>query len=690
MKLPTILGGPILRRAEPSCIYIWIALSRKLEIGAELFHILESESTENAQYLPLDIKIETTTIKAGEQLYVSLIKIMPKDDTFPPYTLFGYNLLFKRGVLHRDLGSFDLLTPGHSNSIVYGNLKYPAFYIDHKREPTRILYGSCRKPHGNGNDAFSAADHLLNVKYQNLAERPNALFLMGDQIYADDVADPLIHILTTLGQQLSGDKEAALLDGSLINNSLYPRLNKINGRQYLTEHLAKFTTRNGDNHLICFNEYAAMYLMVWNPELWHYVQENELLLPFQQVIDRGMLHLKFENDEKTRKIEFQKLEARYEEQLDLLRNFIPSVSAARRVMANTPTYMIFDDHDITDDWNISQDWTVAVSHSLLGQHIVSNGMAAYWLFQGWGNDPESFDRTFLKTIRKYIEARDVRSDDYQAGIDFLSEFHSWNFVAPTIPKTVFLDTRTQRVFDPRPKPVKLLNIIEETTRTPFLVSNEAWNQITQKLKASGWKPNTPLNLVSPTPVYGMGLIESFLHKYVYPFKVLGIPVQTSLDFDSWKYNGKGFYEFLNTVGSWKPSYCVLLSGDIHFSASVKSEIQYGNGEKLSFYQFTSSPIANESFTGIWGALMKTVMWYNARKRKNHTLHRSCDREYNMTLQTQPLDKSSNQLWTETIQYLPFEDGSIIETKNSLGSIKNRKEKIENTLLMVSEKVNSDM
>jgi hypothetical protein len=690
MKLPTILGGPILRRAEPSCIYIWIALSRKLEIGTELFHILESESTDQIQYLPLDIEYETTTIKAGEQLYVSLIKIMPKNKIFPPYTLLGYNLFFKKGAHHRDLGSFDLLTPGHSDAIVYGNLKYPAFYIEHKREPTRILYGSCRKPHGNGNDAFSAADLLLTEQCQNLSERPNALFLMGDQIYADDVADPFIPILIAVRQQLSGSDQASLHDGTLINDSLSPRLKKVNGRHYLIEHLAKFTTRNGDNHLISFDEYAAMYLMVWNPKLWHYVQENDLLLTFQQVIDHGMLHLKFEHDEKIRKKELTKLEARYEEQLDNLRSFIPSVSAARRVMANIPTYMIFDDHDITDDWNISQDWTASVSHSPLGQHIVTNGLAAYWLFQGWGNDPESFDRTFLKTIRNYIETRDVFSDDYQDGLHFLSEFHSWHFVAPTIPRTVFLDTRTQREFDPRPKPVKLLKIIEETTRTPFLISKEGWDQITQKLKESGWRKNTPLNIVSPSPVYGMGLIESVLHKYVYPFKVLGIPVQTSFDFDSWKYNGKGFHQFLSIVGSWKPSYCVLLSGDIHFSASVKSEIQYGNGDKLSLYQFTSSPIANESFTGIWGSLLNIVMWFNARKRKNHTLHRCCDRNYNMTLQSQPFDKNSSHLWTETIQYLPFDDGSLIETKNSLGSLMNRKGKIENTLLKDFEKTDSDM
>lgn len=682
MKLPTILGGPILRRVEPSCIYIWIALSRKLDISAELFQINVSESNNEYKYLPLEIDTQTTTIKAGEQLYVSLIKISSNNANLPPYTLLGYNLLFKRGRRYLDLGSFDLLSPGHQDSIVYGILKYPAFYID--LEPTRILYGSCRKIHGNGKDAFSAADLLMTEQHLNLSERPNALFLMGDQIYADDVPDPLIDIVTEISQKLFGNQDEILMDDSLmLNQSLFHRLNKVNGRQYLVEHLAKFTTRHGDNHLIRFSEYTVMYLLVWSPDLWHYVQENELLLPFQQIIDSGKLHLKFENDEQKRKKELAKLKARYVDQLDNLRDFIPSVSAARRLMANTPTYMIFDDHDITDDWNISKDWTTSVSHSVLGKHIITNALAAYWLFQGWGNDPETFDLTFLKSVQKYIEAKNIQSEDYLKGIKMLSEFHSWHFVAPTIPKTVFLDTRTQREFDPRPKPVKLLNIIEETTLTPFLISNEGWDRITEKLMLSGWRKNTPLNIVSPSPFYGMGLIESFLHKYVYPFKILGIPVQTSFDFDSWKYNGKGFHEFLSRVGGWKPSYCVLFSGDIHFSYSVKSEVQLDNGDKLSLNQFTSSPIDNESFTGIWGALMKTVLWFNARKRKKRNLHRNCDQEFNLTLQTVPLDTNSPQIWTEIIQYLSFEDGSIIETRNSMGFLRVLSGKIENTLLMAS-------
>jgi len=38
------------------------------------------------------------------------------------------------------------------------------------------------------------------------------------------------------------------------------------------------------------------------------------------------------------------------------------------------------------------------------------------------------------------------------------------------------------------------------------------------------------------------------------------------------------------------------------------------------------------------------------------------------------------LWEESIQYYSFEDGSIAETKNSIGYLKVEKSRLENTLL----------
>ena len=47
---------------------------------------------------------------------------------------------------------------------------------------------------------------------------------------------------------------------------------------------------------------------------------------------------------------------RLEEHRKLLRDFERGLAKVRRVLANIPTYMIFDDHDVTDDWNLNPLW----------------------------------------------------------------------------------------------------------------------------------------------------------------------------------------------------------------------------------------------------------------------------------------------------------------------------------------------
>ena len=59
----------------------------------------------------------------------------------------------------------------------------------------------------------------------------------------------------------------------------------------------------------------------------------------------------------------------------------------RRALANVPTYMVFDDHDVTDDWNLGRAWRDRVFTSPLGRRIVMNALVAYAVFQDWGNDP---------------------------------------------------------------------------------------------------------------------------------------------------------------------------------------------------------------------------------------------------------------------------------------------------------------
>lgn len=66
-----------------------------------------------------------------------------------------------------------------------------------------------------------------------------------------------------------------------------------------------------------------------------------------------------------------------------------TVRDARRALAHLPSYMIFDDHEVTDDWNAGPGWLARVHDAgdklRMWPTTMTDALAAYWLYQGWGN-----------------------------------------------------------------------------------------------------------------------------------------------------------------------------------------------------------------------------------------------------------------------------------------------------------------
>ena len=91
----------------------------------------------------------------------------------------------------------------------------------------------------------------------------------------------------------------------------------------------------------------------------------------------------------------------------IFRHGVPRIA---RVLANVATYMIADDHEVTDDWNLNQKWRNRVYSTKTGKDIIRNGVAAFGVFQGWGNDPVKFDtgnnKDFLDKTRRCSAAPD--------------------------------------------------------------------------------------------------------------------------------------------------------------------------------------------------------------------------------------------------------------------------------------------
>ncbi|MGH8186295.1 MAG: hypothetical protein ACREUC_07010, partial [Steroidobacteraceae bacterium] len=214
------------------------------------------------------------------------------------------------------------------------------------------------------------------------------------------------------------------------------------GRRYLQATVdAQMTTTDGKSHLFALGEFAAMYLSVWSNACWPHdpVQLPKLNLPNEAdvmnpkgwpdristymgvpltmretradklpeaerdkspfrdgtYLDYGGAPEDADTDEK--KLEhFAKHTQKFvkglrheRETLELFESGLPKV---RRLLANIPTYMIFDDHDFTDDWNLNPMWYDRVYATSLGVTAARNALASYALFQDWGNDPLKYEK----------------------------------------------------------------------------------------------------------------------------------------------------------------------------------------------------------------------------------------------------------------------------------------------------------
>lgn len=669
VKLPILLAGPILRRVEQSEAYIWIAMSKPYRIKADLFEVQLTSKKNIFNYQPLSCVTNTKMLPLGKGLFTYLIKITPAKGLFPKDVLLAYNLHFINQTDKLDLGSLNLLSADNPNAIIYKNMKFPTFFIPKNKD--NILFSSCRKLHGKGEDALTNGDVKLNNSYFDLQARPSALFLVGDQIYADDVADPIFPFINQLGQELTGTKEElAKIDNRLSGDNFQRALNQVRGRQYIMEKFCKFTSNKSHNHLISFGEFAAMYLLSYSPEIWDFAIEEDYLQSFDNLVTSEQVYFMFPKDtgyEDEFSAEYRENKNRYEEQLGDLQHFRRTLPQIRRLFANMPTYMMLDDHDITDDFNISLEWKENVENAPLGKHVIANGLAAYWVFQGWGNAPNEYSQTYIKNIRKYMQTYNYQLPSYRIWLDTLLNFDKWSFVAPTNPKALFLDTRTKRSFPIKPTPTHVGKMVMEISSGPQLISETGWKIVSNQLRNSGWKTKSPLILVSPAPFYGIRLIESFLKQYVLPFKMLRLPVQTKFDLEAWRFNGKGYHQFHQWISKWNPSTCTILSGDAHMASAVETFVTFEDGTKRKLHQFTCSPIKNESFSTLPELLLKGILKLHSLTSGSNEVHRSCDTTFRLSFEKDST-KNEASLWKEKINYRSLPTGSIVETNNHLGQL----------------------
>lgn len=540
--LPAVLAGPLLRRLEPRRLVLWLVASRELSPTLRL-HVAE-----HSRDIRLD-QGQCQVVPVGRHAFIHLLDVA-LDDALPLDVVIGYDLLID------NLGIAEW-----APHLLYADARQPNFVL-HSRIH-QLVHGSCRKPHHRADDGLLCIDRLL-ADAHTPAERPALLMMSGDQIYADDVAGPMLRAIHALIARLGLFNE--YLEGAVVTDSAslyghrasyYHRadlLPALDSNETLRERFFGgvkkpiFTSSTADNHLVSFAEVIAMYLLAWSPTPW------QLITPQPPQLS----------------VEEQQRYAREQVPIDQFRHGLPG---AARVLAHLSTLMIFDDHDITDDWNLSAQWEETAYGHPFSRRIIGNALLAYLLCQGWGNQPDVFAELLSQT---QALANEVKGNHLDAGLQdgllaALLKFQHWHYVLPTTPALVVLDTRTRRWRS------------EFTLKQPSgLLDWEALSELQQELL-----DHPSAIIVSPAPIFGVKLIET-VQKV---FSWCGYPLL--VDAENWMAHRGGAQVILNIFRhSRTPGNYVILSGDVHYSFVYQVLIRHRNGGPR-IWQITSSGIKNE-------------------------------------------------------------------------------------------------
>jgi hypothetical protein len=557
-SLPPVLAGPILRHTTSDKLTLWLVGSSSLTLRMRLYQ----EGSGEPEFDRVLTEKEVTRIGFGARACLHLVHV-EFDEALPTNTPIGYDLgvspLPSTGAAAgeecwiRDWAPH-LCMPGASR---------PDFVI--KERLDRLAHGSCRRPHSAAADGLVRLDQTILEAGANITERPALLIMTGDQIYADDVAGPMLRAIHSLTECLGLYEE--VIQGSEVTDSRALRENPdcyfhrekllpdIRSNEALLERFfggvskPVFTTASAHNHLISLNEVMAMYLLVWSPVCWRLISPQQPALSGEDA------------------------EA-YRQQQTAIDDFVVGLPRVARALAHLPTYMIFDDHDVTDDWNLSALWESTTYGHPFSRRIVGNALVAYALCQGWGNNPEAFG-DIMPSVQELSASADpggefdpVRQD---ALIDHLLAFERWHYSLQTSPRMVVLDTRTRR-----------WRSETKRDRPSGLLDWEALSEFQQDILNE-----KAVIVVSPAPMFGVKLIEAIQRVFTFFGKSLVV------DAENWMAHRGSASVLLNIFRhSRTPETFVILSGDVHYSFVYDVRLR-NRPDRPRIWQITSSGIKNE-------------------------------------------------------------------------------------------------
>ena len=696
MPLPLLLLGPILRRVEPRSVSVFVATSQAATIhltlypgatdsaspGAELASVDAATTRFGAQFHATVVTVtlaEPTTSPHGLNNTAGQLPLLAGHR-------YSYDVrILASGQAPQKLSDLGLLTdstlPGYGTAdpanpasetvevcgISYTDGQLPSFVLPPDRiEDLVLLHTSCRKPHGFGDPAMQYFDGVIDDLHGAEAGWPHQLFLTGDQIYADDVAAALAPGINSLGISLvsgegghSGPEAVpSPLDGGAplnVNTMVLPP-----GFRQRPAGKAGLTSESSACHLIGFGEYLAMYCLAWNPVLWPALAVADATALTSS--DQAELKALVDHDTSVSDPAAPRVLGRptpealpdvvtplYDatpvarealagafsgflhdkRQLDAYRR---EVAKVRRVMANVPTYMICDDHDVTDDWFMTGSIRTGTTTNPFGRALIRNALAAYVVCQAWGDDPVSWSTNADKQAVLGAVAG-MFPDTWTGGV-------AASAATTTLDHTLGLAPGATGLFDfsfTVDGPMHHVRVLDTRTRrqydspgsSPGLLTSDALDSQLPQAALEDLPPDHVLVVVSPCPVVGPPVLAEIVGPVLVVKEDLvsltrsagkqddqeqltGIPRgrPTGLEFydiEQWGTHPVAFERLLDRLS--RHSRIVVLGGDVHYAGAFAMDWTTA-GRTARIVHFTSSAAHNAWGGGKGPTAVRNLMLYS--------------------------------------------------------------------------------
>lgn len=557
-QLPQVIAGPIVRKVTSNSCHVWLVSSNADAPSLSLSHgdsVLAGDS-------------QSDTVRVGKHAFIHLVTFSAST-SFKDRERINYKLIFND---HQQQNAWEK----EQRALLYKDQASLSFH--YTGTPETILHGSCRKPHFHGDDALVQVDNLHKIAFEEKASFPDLLLMTGDQIYADDVAGPMLKAIHCVIARLGLYHEA--LEGAVVNNTsdLATHEHGFYEREQLLPQIATntvlssiffgakkkpvFTSVNAQNHLIGSAEIIAMYLLVWSDTLWPDI-----------VIDKDGIP--------------EKYNAIFDKENEALTGFVKPLLQVRRALAHVPTYMIFDDHDVTDDWNLTRGWEQEVYGNPLSKRMIGNALIGYLLCQGWGNAPEKVT-SLIQKVKASLDKQGLAA--HNGIVDELLDFDQWHYRIDTTPPIEVLDTRTQRWRS------------ESNMNKPSGLMD--WEALCDFQHSIIGKES--VIVVSAAPIYGVKVIEAIQKVFTFFGKAL------TVDAENWMAHKGTANVILNIFRHYKtPPEFIILSGDVHYSFVYDVRLRFRRNSP-HITQFTCSGLKNAFPDGL-------IKWLD---RLNRVLYRS--------------------------------------------------------------------